>query len=287
MLPDTHRIIADTSPLTDSSRMIGATLAGFERAPAWLRAARRARLGAALVAGLLVLLPMRLLTRRAAPDRPSWSGVAFLRLLLWGLRIRVTVEGALAPRALVVANHLSWTDILVLGASRPTAFVAKSEVRGWPLLGLLAHLHGTVFVERGGRGAAAMQVTALTRALERGPTVLFPEGTTGNGSGVLPFHSTLFAAATTAGVQPLTIIYRPRDRDWQPNEQAAFAWDGDKAFWPHLLQISAAGPVDCRVIAHPPLSGGQHDRKALAKRCRAIIESALPAVDQKPEADTR
>jgi hypothetical protein len=79
----------------------------------------------------------------------------------------------------------------------------------------------------------------------------------------------------------------PRDRDWQPNEQAAFAWDGDKAFWPHLLQISATGPVDCRVIAHPPLSGGQHDRKALAKRCRAIIESALPAVDQKPEADTR
>jgi 1-acyl-sn-glycerol-3-phosphate acyltransferase len=107
--------------------MIGATLAGFERAPAWLRAARRARLGAALAAGLLVLLPTRLLTRRAAPDRPSWSGVAFLRLLLWGLRIRVTVEGALAPRALVVANHLSWTDILVLGASRPTALLPNQK----------------------------------------------------------------------------------------------------------------------------------------------------------------
>jgi 1-acyl-sn-glycerol-3-phosphate acyltransferase len=165
-----------------------------------------------LAAALAALLPWRLLGAWLRPERPSWLGVVFQRLLLRGLRIRVATWRAIDPGALVVANHISWTDILVLGSLRPMAFVAKSEVRGWPLLGILARLHGTLFIRRGDRGGVAGQVDRITAALERGPVVLFPEGTTGNGADVLPFRSTLFAAAAGRWVQPVTLRYRPRGR---------------------------------------------------------------------------
>lgn len=246
-------------------------------APRWLPFARRARLFVVLAVALLLLLPPRLIGDRLAPRRTSLTGVLFQRLLLWGLRIRVHASGYLDSRALIVANHISWTDILVLGSLRPAAFVAKSEVRGWPLLGLLARLNGTLFVPRGERASVARQVAELSEALARGPVVLFPEGTTGDGSEVLPFRSTLFAAASGGRVQPVSIAYRPRGRDWGAGELARFSWDGDKAFWPHLIEVSGGEAIDCHIIAHKPMTACARDRKALAIMCRDIVRQPLIA----------
>jgi len=224
-----------------------------------------------MIAGLAMLLPLRLATYRLAPIGPSRLGMIYIRLLLWGLRIKVYADGPLASEGLIIANHISWTDILILGSCQQAAFVAKSEVRGWPLLGLLARMHGTLFVQREGRGSAQRQVAALAAVLARGPVILFPEGTTGNGAQVLPFRPTLFAAAAGRTVQPVAIIYRPRNRKWAPGERAAFAWDGDKPFWPHLLTIAAAGPVDCRIVTHRPIRTASADRKELAAACHRIV----------------
>jgi 1-acyl-sn-glycerol-3-phosphate acyltransferase len=242
-----------------------------------LRVGRRARLFAVLTISLAVLLPIRLVTHRLSPRSASWIGVLFFRSLLAGLRIRVRLEGLIADDALVVANHISFTDILALGASRPMAFVAKSEVRGWPLLGMLARLNATIFIERGAPRTIDRQVEALATALAKGPVALFPEGTTGNGAQVLQFRPALFAAAEGRRVQPVAIAYRPRGRDWEPGELAAFAWDGDKAFWPHLLAIADGPPIDCLLTVLPTMTAGPKDRKANATDCREAIVATLSA----------
>lgn len=239
--------------------------------PAAIRLARRARLFIALICGLALLLPARVALLPLTVSGPTLVGVLFMRMLLWGLRIEVRPTGRLMDRALVVANHISWTDILVLGSMRPAAFVAKAEVRHWPLLGLLARLHGTIFVHRNVRQAARAQIDALTAALGNGPVVLFPEGTTGSGEAVLPFRSTLLAAGSPGGVQPVMIMYRPQDSSWAEGELAAFAWDGDKSFWPHLLAISAGPATEAHVIVLEPLSAELSDRKALAQAAHDCI----------------
>lgn len=233
--------------------------------------ARRARLFLVLGAALFILLPPRLLSECAAPGRPSLLGMLFQRLLLWGLRIRVYRTGDLDPNALIVANHISWTDILALGSLRPMAFIAKAEVSKWPLLGLLARLNGTVFVRRDERSTVIQQVAAVSAALAHGPVILFPEGTTGNGAEVLPFRPSLFAAAGEGRVQPVSILYRPRGRAWRAGELARFSWDGDKEFWPHLLEVSGGGAIDCHVMVHSPVVAHVRDRKALATLCRRIV----------------
>lgn len=235
----------------------------------------RIRFFAALTAALLLLLPLRLVGHGLTSGSPSRLGVLFQRMLLWGLRIRVTASGKLAPQALVVANHISWTDILVLGSLGRATFVAKSEVRDWPLLGLLARLNGTVFVRRLERHEVARQIAAIAAALARSPVILFPEGTTGDGADVLPFRPTLFAAAADHRVQPVSILYRPRRRAWVKGELAWFSWDGDKEFWPHLLAISGGAAIDCHVIVHSPMTADVESRKALAVQCRDIVRAPL------------
>lgn len=242
-----------------------------------LRVSRRIRLFAVLTVSLAALLPIRLVTHRLAPEGASWIGVLFCRSLLAGLRIRVRVDGTIADDALLVANHISFTDILALGATRPMAFVAKSEVHSWPLLGMLARLNATVFVRRDSPRAAGRQVHALAAALAKGPVALFAEGTTGNGAHVLPFRPALFAAAEGRRVQPVAITYRPRGRDWETAELAHFAWDGDKAFWPHLLAIAGGPPIDCLLTVLPTMTAGPKDRKALATACREAIRDTLSA----------
>lgn len=249
-------------------------------APVWpnpaLAAVRLARVAATIVLGLATLAPPHLAWLAATGGSPSPFARAFHRLLVWSMGIRVVVHAPRSVgRALLVANHVSWTDILVLGSVARTAFVAKSDVRGWPLLGPLARLQPTVFVERGRRTAAFMQVTAVSKALGRGSVAMFPEGTTGDGSAVLPFRSTLLASAAGRPIRPVAITYRARrSADWGPAGLRAWAWDGDKPFFPHFLRVVACGGADCEVRMLSAVAGGR-DRKALAEACRSAIADAL------------
>lgn len=137
-----------------------------------------------------------------------WSAGA-LRIL--GVAWQVGGAPPQTGPALVVCNHLSWLDILVLNAVRPCRFVSKSDVRDWPLLGPLVAASGTVFIERAKRRDAMRVVHDMAERLQTGDLLaVFPEGTTGDGQAVLPFHANLLQAAvvTDTPVWPLALAYR-------------------------------------------------------------------------------
>lgn len=159
------------------------------------------------------------------------------RIVLAALGIRARVEG-LPPSGptLVVANHLSYLDIVICSAAMPCAFVAKEEIADWPMFGILARLGGTIFVDRESRLSAWDTAESMGLRLSAGvPVLFFPEGTSTDGSEVQRFHSTLFAPAVEEGlpVTPAAVFYEPHG-DWVERD---LCWFGDEMFFPHLLRV--------------------------------------------------
>lgn len=199
------------------------------------------------------------------------------------LGIRVRVRGRALPGRLLVANHISWLDVPVLGAQAELVFLSKSEVRHWPLVGWMAAVAGTLFIERGANqvGRAGGQ---LADEIARGRTpVIFPEGTTSEGLEVRRFHARLFAVAQRPGfeIQPVALRYR-RGADETPDAGVAFVGD-------ELLLVNL-----WRVIRHPDLIAEVRflpsiqvrpgeDRRSLSLRARASILEAL-GLDDPPKA---
>jgi len=190
-----------------------------------------ARLGAlavvltamAVLTVAVVCTPSRMVRRRIAR-----VGVrAGARATLSSLGIRIVATGPNPPAGtLVVANHLSWLDIVVVLASWPSAFVAKREVKGWPFIGVLGDAVGAIWIDRRRPRDLLRVVQLLECALQRGDTVmLFPEGTTTNGQSVLPFKSGLFEAAqgARARVLPLSISASALG-----NDVDALCWDSSR-----------------------------------------------------------
>ncbi|HEY5041352.1 MAG TPA: lysophospholipid acyltransferase family protein [Verrucomicrobiae bacterium] len=181
------------------------------------------------------------------------------------------VAGPVPQNGLLVTNHLSYLDVLAISAVTPAVFVAKSEIRGWPLFGWLAALAGTVFVERERRTQVGAVNREIQNALDEGAlVVLFPEGTSTNGEDVLPFRSSLLEPATT-GAQPIAIgclHYEIEDGD-ACNE---ICWWGNRAFFPHLLNL--AGKKSIRAtLRFAKFERTTNDRKELAKQLReAVLE---------------
>ncbi|MCR8914902.1 1-acyl-sn-glycerol-3-phosphate acyltransferase [Marinobacter panjinensis] len=168
------------------------------------------------------------------------------------LGFRVSAQGAFSPRpVLYVSNHISWSDIPVLGGMVPLRFLSKAEVGRWPVIGWLAAQAGTLFIQRGS-GMAGQTRREIADTLIRGQSVLvFPEGTTTAGMTVLPFHSRLLHAAADAGVdiQPVSIGYL---RSGRPDHLAPFI--GDDEFQHHLVRMLRQPAVEVGVIAHPVVS---------------------------------
>jgi 1-acyl-sn-glycerol-3-phosphate acyltransferase len=200
-----------------------------------------------------------------------------------GLRVIVRGEISVAHPTLFVSNHASYIDIEVLGSLISGSFVAKSEVRTWPVFGLLARLQRTVFVDRRARSSAT-QRDSLTTRLEAGDSlILFPEGTSNDGNRVKPFKSALFSAAEIriAGkhlaVQPVTVAYvrlngMPIGRHMRPS----FAWYGDMALADHLWRLAGLGQAEIVVEFHEPVTiDALGSRKRLAEHCEAVIAGAL------------
>jgi len=207
------------------------------------------------------------------------------RLFLWwvgkALGLRIIVKGTIANGApvLVVSNHVSWLDIVVLGGLVPLSFVAKSEVAGWPIIGTLARLQRAIFVDRVRRSGTADIARSMGHRLAAGDTiVLFGEGTTGDGNRVLPFRPALLAAvreamsasgATGAPVliQPLSIAYSALDGlPLGRADRPSVAWYGDMSFGSHLAHLLSIGPIDVTLRFGEPFEVTDGDRKALAKR---------------------
>lgn len=182
-------------------------------------------------------------------------------LSIMGIRCRFTGE-SIKDVALVVSNHISWADILVIGVNWPFVFLAMRDVARWPVVGWLARAAGTLFIDRG-RGAhqAIEQVTELLASGRH--VVLFPEGRTTSGTTVKRFHSRLFQAAVEAGVpvQPIGIFYHDSGSSRQYGSRITFADEGGlvKSVWRTL----AGPPIHAEVHVFHPI-GPHEDRQHLA-----------------------
>lgn len=184
-------------------------------------------------------------------------------------------EPAPAP-VLVVANHLSWLDIIVVSAEIPAVFVSKSEVAEWPLIGAAATGLGTLYIRRGQRAAAAEAAAAMATALARGERVLlFPEGTTGSGSDILPFRPRLMQSALDAGVPLQPLVIRYLYPDGEPCAEVPFL---DPQSLPgNLWRLAAVPRLTARLEWLPPLDAAGASRSVLSKHCRERMRRRLRA----------
>jgi len=209
-------------------------------------------------------------SRRARLTR-GWS-----RRLLRLCRVEVDHVGGVPAleHALVVANHVSWLDIFVINALDPCRFVAKAEIRSWPVMGWLAAGAGTVFIARGNRRELRHVFKGLVEVLQQGERVaLFPEGTTGLQGAVLPFHANLFEAAIDAGVpvQPYALAYVDAAGGLHPSIE----YVGDTTFVDSLLRILQGPPVKARLACLAPLDSVGAHRRELALAAQEAVEAAV------------
>jgi len=216
--------------------------------------------------------------RMAARTQRRWARV-FLRVL----GVELEVEGELPSEAcLVVANHLSYLDIVVLSALFPGRFVAKSEIASWPILGAMASSVGTIFVVQKRRRDVVRVEREMTRTLRAGvPVVLFPEGGSSRGVGVEPFKSSLLECAAL-GRHPClaaALGYETPGSPWAP--AATVCWWGGMDFWRHAWGLVGLPRVRARVSLAPELRSGS-DRKALAARLREDVLTRFIPMPQEP-----
>jgi 1-acyl-sn-glycerol-3-phosphate acyltransferase len=249
------------------------------------------------------LLRFKLKQRKTFPNR-------FHRFLckLFGIRITVIGKPIQDRGVLMVGNHASYLDILIISAIARVSFVGRSDVANWPLFGTMAKLQETIFVVRSRRSGAGESRDIIRERLREGDAlVLFPEGTSTDGNRVIRFKSSLMGAVETemgtdaagvvhtAPVQPFTITYvgmhgMPLGREDRP----FYAWYGDMELLPHLWEGLKAGPLDVVVEFHSPIAvdGGRKKIAALAEETvrdglrralaggRAVTAASAPGTEE-------
>ncbi len=212
--------------------------------------------------------------------KASWAG-ALLEAL--GVEVEADLTHAV-PGALLVSNHISWIDIYVINSALPAAFVAKEEVRHWPLIGWLAARNDTVFLRRGSRGHARIINQEIAEILDREKYVaVFPEGTTTDGTHLLHFHAALIQPALAASrpVLPVAISY------WEVDGTRSLAprYDGDISMMQCTRAILGRKKIIARLVTLPVLGLNGEDRRQVALAARAAIcaGAGLPPPSNPPE----
>jgi 1-acyl-sn-glycerol-3-phosphate acyltransferase len=218
-----------------------------------LRAARRA---AALAISLFICVIRYWLMRLHGPmtleRRAQWVQMAS-RIILRGMGIHYTMKGTPPTHGLVVSNHLSYIDILVLSAEMPCAFVAKIEIGSWPFFGSTARMGGTIFVDRSSLKSAQSVAEQMKERLKLPiavPVLMFPEGTSTDGRQVLRFHSRLIDPATSLGVPITAASIRYVLEDGM--EEIELCWYDDMYFVTHLWKVLGAVGFSAEVTYGEP-----------------------------------
>ena len=199
---------------------------------------------------------------------------------LCGLQIRTRGISPGSP-VLVVANHVSWLDILVIASVLPVTFISKIEIRSWPVLGRLASRAGTLFIRRGGKNAANQATEQITWYLLRGQSVaVFPEGTTTDGHHVRRFHARLLGAAIHADtlIQPLAIRY-PHPSGVHP----AVPFVDNVPFYTHGWHLLGEKCIVAETVFCTPIPARQHARRTLADIARKRIKSVVKRQHDSPQ----
>jgi 1-acyl-sn-glycerol-3-phosphate acyltransferase len=226
----------------------------------------------------IVLLRFPSLDREGRRERVRWWSAKMLRVL--GLRLEA--QGRFKPGGkMIVANHVSWLDIMVVHAVCPEArFVSKAEVRHWPLVGRLVGAGDTLYIERERKRDALRVVHQCAQALQAGDTVaVFPEGTTGPGDALLPFHANLLQAAiaVAAPLQPVALRFADRRQAVSPHA----LWLGDTTLAQTLWQLALADGLVAHLQVLPARASAHADRRRLSDTLRIDIESALADIDRR------
>lgn len=253
----------------------------------WALVVLRAPLLACVTYGaLLVFLLLRGIERPLYGVNRPWTpwitqGVCRAALAIMGFRYHRKGR-PMQGQGAIVANHAGWIDIFSLNAADRVYFVSKDDVAGWPAIGVLARVTGTMFIARKGTEAKRQQEMMEERLRAGHRLLFFPEGTSTDTLHVLPFKTPLFQAFFTHGmdrvlqIQPVTVVYHaPKGRD-----PRFYGWWADMSFAGHLLQVLATprqGRIE--VIFHPPVPvDGFPGRKELAAYCERVIRTAHPLV---------
>lgn len=200
-----------------------------------------------------------------------------------GLRVELSGTPVSAAQAVFISNHLSYLDVSAIGSVLSACFVAKDEIRGWPVMGALASLQHSVFISRKSRDAHAA-AAALSTALEAGHRlVLFPEGTTSDGSAVLPFKSSIFAlladpALEHVVLQPISFALLAVDGHGidAGGNRDLYSYHGDMRMQPHLLAFMRLSGARLRIRFHAPITRlPEESRKQLAARVHAAVAQGI------------
>ncbi|HEY2387750.1 MAG TPA: lysophospholipid acyltransferase family protein [Candidatus Binatia bacterium] len=235
----------------------------------------------------ILLTWMRALATAAEPRVTAALAVDCAQRTLASLAVDVTIHGESQLRdgpLLVVANHVSWLDVYVLNALTAARFVAKSEVRKWPIVGPIAAAFGTFFIVRGSFRDAARVKDAIGRALRAGErVVVFPEGTTTDGTRVSRFYAALLQAAVDAGVPVQAVAIRYVGPDGMPDPAAAFI--DDMTFAESLRRVLGRERIAAEVRIAPVFPSRQRTRRELAFATRRWITAALGFEDPRHEAE--
>ncbi|GAC1659517.1 MAG: lysophospholipid acyltransferase family protein [Vulcanimicrobiaceae bacterium] len=226
-----------------------------------------------VLGSILVVLLYGVLGANARFAVRRWWCVNLLGLLGIRLRVRSAQDSA---HGLIAANHVSWLDPVILGALFPCGFVAKAEARNWPLIGWLAAMNETLFLRRESFRSARHICGKISQRLEMDRSVaVFPEGTTTDGSRVLPFRAALFQAAIDGDYPVLPVAIGYRDPSGRPT--TAPAWIDDVSLWRCINAIAKAPALEAHVTLAGSIATGRLDRAELAVLARAAVSAALGA----------
>ena len=213
---------------------------------------------------------------------PALGAPRRMHILGWWMRgllarLGVALEASGTPQpgpVLLVANHVSWLDIVAIDAVVPARFVSKSEVRRWPVIGWMAACGGTLFIERERARDAVRVVHHMAEALRAQEIVaVFPEGTTSDGRAVLPFHANLLQAAivTAAPVQPIVLRFADARSAFSP----AAEYIGETTLGESVMRVLLADRLRVVVRVLAPVASADMPRRELAERLRAQVAAAL------------
>lgn len=218
-------------------------------------------------AQIVVLFP-RLAQSQRDSRVQAWAGAMLVRM---GIELHVAGAPPAAGPMLLVANHISWLDIVVLHAVCHCRFVAKSDVKHWPLVGTLATGAGTLYIERASRRDAMRVVHHMAQALQNGDTLaIFPEGTTGDGSRLLPFHANLFQSAISAcaPVQPVALQFVDRETG---TTSRAVSYIDDETLLGSIWRTLCARGLRATVVYGAPQVHEGRDRRTWARDLHAAV----------------
>jgi 1-acyl-sn-glycerol-3-phosphate acyltransferase len=223
-----------------------------------------------------VLIIALLFPFEAAARRRAWIRW-WAHQVLVTCHIEVRVAGSLQAHqrgVMLVMNHISWLDIYVVHSFRPARFVAKSEIRSWPVVGYLCDRTGTIFIERGRRRAVHDANHTIAALLEQGEiVVVFPEGTTSDGSVLLPFHANLIQAAIAAGVPVVPLALRYRNRDGSLAGSPAYV--GDMSLIESLFAVLRGEQVVAELTVLPPMWADGRTRHQIARAAHDVVAATL------------